>query len=122
MKIDPVDIKKNEEMEKPPECIRPTPVPAHWIEENDRILDELEEAGLIEKLIVSEGFLSPSFCVLKPFDILTPRLVIDYSKVNDVIIIPGQVTLSCDEVIRKMGEGNKYFCCWIFCLTTGKWE
>ena len=47
MKIDPVDIKINEEMEKPPKCIRPRPVPAHWREENDRILDELEQACLI---------------------------------------------------------------------------
>ena len=64
---------------------------------------------MIEKLDVTEGYLSPSFCIPKPSDILTPHLVIDYSHINDLIIQPGQVTPSCDEVLRKMGEGNKYF-------------
>ena len=109
MKIEPVDIKVDKEKEKPPECIRPRPVPAHWRKENEKILDELEEAGLIEKLDVSEGYLSPSFCILKPSDILTPHLVIDHSKINDNIVRPGQVTPSCIEVIQKMREGNKYF-------------
>ena len=81
---------------------------------NDKILDELEQAGLIEKLDVSEGYLSPSFCVPKPLDILTPHLVIDYLTINDMVGRPGQVTPSCDEVIQKMGEGNKYFLSLVF--------
>ena len=66
----------------------------------------LEEVGLIVKLDISEGFLSNSFHVLKPSDILTTYLVIDYSHINDLIITPGQKTPSTDKVIRQIGDGN----------------
>ena len=96
-------------MEKPQECLRPRPTPSHWREEGNKIFDNLEEADLIEKLDFSEVILSPTFHVPKPSDILTPHLVIDYSHINDLIIWPGQVMPLCDEVMRKIGEGNKYF-------------
>ena len=55
MKIDPIDIKVNKDIEKLPEGIRPRPVLAHLREDNDWILDKLESAGLIEKLDVMRG-------------------------------------------------------------------
>ena len=58
---------------------------------------------------VTEDYLSPNFCVPKLSDILTPQLVIDYSRINDHIIRTGQMTPYCDEVLRKMGDGNKFF-------------
>ena len=118
MKIEAVNIKVDKEREKPHKCIRPRPVPAHWRKENDNILDYLEEAGLIETLDVSEGYLSPSFCVPKLSAILTPRLVIDYSKINDNIIRTGQITPSCEEVIRKWGKGRSSFRAWILTRDT----
>ena len=75
---------------------------------------------MIEKLDVTEGYLSPSFCVLKPSDALTPHLVIDYSHINELIVRPGQVMPSCDKVLHKMGDGNKFFLS--LDLSSGYWQ
>ena len=120
MDIPPVELRIDKSKERPEECIHPRPVPAHWKKQHDKILDYLEEAKLIEKLDSTEGFLSPSFCVAKPSDVLTLRLVIDYSHINHLIERPGQVTPSCDKVIRKMGEGNRYFLTLDF--SSGYWQ
>ena len=100
MKVDPVNIHIDETIEKPPECLRPRPTLSHWREEGDKILDNLEEAGLIEKLDILYGFLSPSFHVLKPHNILTTCKAIDYSHVNSLVIRPGQKIPYTDKVIR----------------------
>ena len=51
---------------------------------------------------------------------MNTRIVIDYSGINHLIVWPGQVTPSCDEVLRKMGEGNKYFMALDF--SSGFWQ
>ena len=69
MECPPIELKVDKDKKKPEECIRPRPVPAHWKKQHDEILDYLEMAKLIEKLDTTEGFLSPSFCILHPSDI-----------------------------------------------------
>ena len=56
MKLGPVNIQVDKTMEKPPECLCPHPTSTYWSAESN-----LLEAGLIEKLDVAEGQLSPSF-------------------------------------------------------------
>ena len=109
IKTKPVDIVVDPDVEKPEECMRPRPIPAHWQEEANQIIDNLLEVGLISKLEKSTGFLSPSFHVAKPGNAMTPRLVIDYSQVNQCMKHPGHCTQSTEEIIRQVGPRNKFW-------------
>ena len=57
MKVEPVDIQIDPSIPKPPKCVRPRPVPAHWVKQSREIMDNLLEAGLIEPIDISEGYI-----------------------------------------------------------------
>ena len=72
------------------------------------ILSELEEQGLIVCVTKPSNFCSPCFFVNKPHNPTEPRLVVDYSLVNDIILCPVFPLAAPEVVIRKVhrGKGN----------------
>ena len=69
----------------------------------------------------SEGYLSPSFHVPKPHNRLVPRLVIDYSKVNNIIRRPGQVTPNVESVLHQINGPTPTY--WLVLdLTQAYWQ
>ena len=74
------------EGEAPPSLIyRSKLMPYHWLARTQEILKELEEQGIIVKTTVPSDFCSPSFCVPKPNNPSEPRLVVNFTKINQKI-------------------------------------
>ena len=99
-------IKKDIEI-NPRKCPPARQIPLHQEDEANRILDEMEKSGIIERIDHPTQFLSPSFFVAKPQGGL--RHVVDLSDVNNYVERPIHGFATPEEVSATIPAGSKYF-------------
>ena len=106
---------------KPKPCYRARPIPAHWFDKGRSILADLEEQGLIVRVTEASEYCSPCFFIAKPHDPSQPRLVVDYSLINDIILRPVFPLASPEMVWRRVPVGKGKW--WISNdLTSSYWQ
>ena len=82
---------------------------------------DLEEQGLIIRVTEPSEFCLPCFFISKPHDPTQPRLVVDYSLVNDIILCPVFPLASPEVVWRRVPKGKGRW--WISNdLTSSYWQ
>ena len=107
IKTDPVNISiRGGRFQKPKPCYRARPIPAHWFTKGKAILADLEEQGLIVRVTEASEYCSPCFFIAKPHDPTQPRLVVDYSLINDIILRPVFPLASPEMVWRRVPKGK----------------
>ena len=122
IKSDPVKISiRGGRCQKPKLCFKARPIPAHWYAKGKSILADLEEQGLIIQVTDHSEFCSPCFFISKPHDPTQPRLVVDYSLINDIILCPVFPLASPEAVWRRVPKGKGRW--WISNdLTSSYWQ
>ena len=122
IKSDPVNISiRGGRFQKPKPCYRARPIPAHWYTKGKSILADLEEQGLIVRVTEASEYCSPCFFIAKPHDPTQPRLVVDYSLINDIILRPVFPLASPEMVWRRVPKGKGRW--WISNdLTSSYWQ
>ena len=122
IKTDPVTISiRGGRFQKPKPCYRARPIPAHWYTKGRSILADLEEQGLIVRVTEASEYCSPCFFIAKPHDPSQPRLVVDYSLINDIILRPVFPLASPEMVWRRVPKGKGRW--WISNdLTSSYWQ
>ena len=122
IKTDPVIISiRGGRFQKPKPCYRARPIPAHWYTKGRSILADLEEQGLIVRVTEASEYCSPCFFIAKPHDPSQPRLVVDYSLINDIILRPVFPLASPEMVWRRVPKGKGRW--WISNdLTSSYWQ
>jgi hypothetical protein len=89
---------------------QPQMVSLHYKEEANRILDELLLSKYIKPAPREARFISPAMFIAKKHDLTTCRLVIDYSKyINDLLLRPMHPQYSAEDLSRKIHKGMKSF-------------
>ena len=82
---------------------------------------DLEEQGLIVCVTEASEYCSPCFFIPKPHDPTQPRLVVDYSLINDIILRPVFPLSSPEMVWRRVPKGKGRW--WISNdLTSSYWQ
>ena len=82
---------------------------------------DLEEQGLIVRVTDASEYCSPCFFIAKPHDPSQPRLVVDYSLINDIILRPVFPLASPEMVWRRVPKGKGRW--WISNdLTSSYWQ
>ena len=122
IKTDPITISiRGGRYQKPKPCYRARPIPAHWYTKGRSILADLEEQGLIVRVTEASEYCSPCFFIAKPHDPSQPRLVVDYSLINDIILRPVFPLASPEMVWRRVPKGKGRW--WISNdLTSSYWQ
>ena len=122
IKTDPITISiRGGRYQKPKPCYRARPIPAHWYTKGRSILADLEEQGLIVCVTEASEYCSPCFFIAKPHDPSQPRLVVDYSLLNDIILRPVFPLASPEMVWRRIPKGKGRW--WISNdLTSSYWQ
>ena len=122
IKSDPVKISiRGGRFQKLKPCYRARPIPAHWFTKGKSILADLEEQGLIVRVTEASEYCSPCFFIPKPHDPTQPRLVVDYSLINDIILRPVFPLASPEMVWRRVPKGKGRW--WISNdLTSSYWQ
>ena len=122
IKTDPITISiRGGRFSKPKPCYRARPIPAHWYTKGRAILADLEEQGLIVRVTEASEYCSPCFFIAKPHDPSQPRLVVDYSLINDIILRPVFPLASPEMVWRRVPKGKGRW--WISNdLTSSYWQ
>ena len=107
IKSDPVKISiRGGRFQKPKPCYRARPIPAHWFTKGKSILADLEKQGLIIRVTEASEYCSLCFFIPKPHDPTQPRLVVDYSLINDIILRPVFPLASPEMVWRRVPKGK----------------
>ena len=84
-------------------------MPFHWLDRTKEILKDLENQSIIVPSDVASDFCSPSFCVPKQNNPSEPRLVVDFTKINEKIKRPFHPMQSVTEAWRGVPPGMKWF-------------
>ena len=109
MNCEPVKISLREGEAPPSPNYRSKPTPYNWITRTKEILKDLEAQGIIVQTQKASDFCSPSFCVPKQNDPSEPRLVVDFTKINEKIKRPFHPMQSVAEAWRGVPKGMKWF-------------
>ena len=87
MDCTPVKLVIDETLPKPPKVTTVRLVPLHWHSAGERILTDLLQTGIVQRVTEPVPCVSPSFFVKKGDGSGDPRLVLDYKETLNPLLI-----------------------------------
>ena len=87
-------------------------IPKHWEAEADKVIQELIDDNIIERVPIDEvsEWISPALFVPKEGGKGGLRLVTDFTKLNEYVKRPVHPFPSASEITRSIPAGTRYFC------------
>ena len=106
----PVKLVIDETLPKPPKVTTVRSVPLHWQSAGERILTDLLQTGIVQRVTEPVPCVSPSFFVKKGDGSGDPRLVLDYKEtLNPLLIWVPHPLPSPMNVWAKVKPGSTHF-------------
>ena len=110
MDCTPVKLVIDETLPKPPKVTTVRSVPLHWQSAGERILTDLLQTGIVQRVTEPVPCVSPSFFVKKGDGSGDPRLVLDYKEtLNKLLIRIPHPLPSPMNVWAKVKPGSTHF-------------
>ena len=110
MDCTPVKLIIDETLPKPPKVTTVRSVPLHWHSAGERILTDLLQTGIVQRVTEPVPCVSPSFFVKKGDGLGDPRLVLDYKEtLNKLLIRVPHPLPSPMNVWAKVKPGSTHF-------------
>ena len=109
MNIEPVEIKLKDGTILPRPRSKPRDTPVHWAKQAKDIMDNLESQGLIKRVEEYTSTCVESFFVPKPHNPQEPRLVCDFTPLNDLIPRQLHPMPNPSNIVKNFKPNSKFF-------------